>query len=253
MKCLNSSHSQDRICRFLRNFGFGPALGGAQLCSKGSFLFPASEEIAMSLLLHMGGKLCQQMNHSQRNCRKQPSDERKVGCVSILTYRFQSIGTLLMGSVEHGAYSRTWAETTTYIHTYGVQRKKLLFFSLSTCNIPQGRVSREKAEGPTAKRGNCIWVAFGFPIYTHCIWVPLNRATKPSLWKLINICSLQFPWRLLSYLGEALAVQRASSWAGLAFSEPPSSLLGWIHVEELKEGWGHGGWEMSALLLSAFA
>lgn len=224
MKCLNSLHSQDRIGRFLCNFGFGPALGGVQLCSEGSFLFPASEEIAMSLLLLMGGKLCQQMNHSQRNCRNQPSDEKKVDCVSILTYRFQSIGTLLMGSMEHGAYSRTWAETTTYIHTYGVQRKNLLFFSLSTCNIPQGRASREKAEGPTAKRGNCVWVAFGFPICTHCIWVPPNGATKPSLWKLIHICSLQFPRRLLSYLGEALAVQRASPDLGLpSLSHPAPS------------------------------
>jgi len=148
---------------------FSPALGGACLCSKDSSIFPSSEEITMSLLVLMEGKRCQQMNHSQRNCRNQQSDEKKVDCVSALAYRFQSIGTLLTGSAECDACSRMGAENTMYIHTYSVQRKTSWYFSLSSCDIPWGRVGLKETESPTAKGGNCIWVAYGFPISTHCI------------------------------------------------------------------------------------
>ena len=210
-------------CDALCNFSFGPSLGGARLCSKDSFILLASEETAMSLLLLMGGKLCQQMNHSQRNCRNQHSDEKKVDCVSILTYRFQSIGTLLMGSAEHDACSRMWAETTTHIHTYSMQRKTSWYFCLSSCNIPQGREGSEEAEGPTAKGGKlhmgCLWVPRMHPLHTvsprcDCKAIPLE----------VNniICSFQFPWRLLSNLGEDLAVQRGSPELGMPSLSHPS-------------------------------
>lgn len=175
MKRHNSLHNQDRnsifACLFLRqwkgvyhpelwfcvcncdvlcSFSFGPSLGGAWLCDKGSFIFSNSEETAMNLLVLRGGKLRQQMKHSQRNCRNQHSDEKEVGCISTLTYCSLSIRTLLMGSWEHDSCSRMWAETS-------MKRKISGYFFLFS--IPQGRVGHEEAEGPTVKRRNCIWDA----------------------------------------------------------------------------------------------
>lgn len=123
---------------------------------------PQSKELQKSTLRWKESWLCQHLDIPLSVYRYFANGQRGARCIQ------QNV------SRNHNIYPHLWCA-----------EKKLLFFSLSTCNIPQGRVSREEAEGPTAKRGNCIGVAFGFPIRTHCIWVPPNMATKPSLWKLI--------------------------------------------------------------------
>lgn len=122
MKCLYSFHSQNRnntfACLFLTQWKVVSScscgcvhwsakfslisvlallcLGGAVLHSKNSFNV-RFEETEMTMLVLMEGKICLQMNHSPNNCRNQHSDEKGADTISILTYCFWSIGTLLKG------------------------------------------------------------------------------------------------------------------------------------------------------------
>lgn len=76
---------------------FWPCSGWSSNPQQGQ-LYVSSEETEMTVLVLMEGKLCLQMNCSPKNCRNQHSDEKEADSISILTYCFWSIGTLLKGS-----------------------------------------------------------------------------------------------------------------------------------------------------------